>query len=879
MDGKMKKGLFIALLCGVVFASCDNNNLDNIIENNDAFGKRTFIVSSDNSETRAVFNGTNGSLWKATDKIGVIATYGRYGYVTDETIQPFAISNAGDAETVEIGEFTGALTDKGSKTYVYYAYTPYSENVSSENLEEVPCTLPATQYPTAISWDSDADYMVAYPIEQTSDNVGGNDDIGFRFTRVFGMLRLSFDESWTNLYGDKAVKRVTITAGGSDKLAGDFTLDIMNEPSESSKQIVRYTMGNNAVNAITLDYTDKNILFKDLQAYFMLNPGSYESVEIVVALDGVVITANRTNLTVTRGSLLSAPVSKKAEDEVIDTSVIEITTPGALDTIINNMGVSVDEITELKLLGSINGTDVKTIRSMSNLVALNLSEATIVRGGVAYYSTYYDSYYTTDNMVGDCMFISMSNLQTIVLPNGITSIGEYAFSGCSNLANINIPESVTTVDNTAFMNCSRLPIENNVRYADTYVIEAVDKTQTSYILKENTRFIGSAAFQNCSELESFTIPKNITAINNYTFSGCSSLNNVSMPNSVASIGDYAFSGCSSLNNVSIPNSVTSIGEYAFNECSSLNNITIPNSITSIETSTFRKCSNLITISLPDCITHIGRNAFSGCGLTTFTFPISLTTIGDSALGGCPIETLICNTDSEFTVLADDDYSYYNWRGLGNSSKALAKIEGKYASSDNRFLIVRNEVCAFAGKESTDLSITINNKYIHSYVFSSCELKSLTLKNCTVRTGALSSTKIVTLKLEDTTVHEKAVSGSIENLYINNGCDIAYEAFSGSCNSMYIDTSYIDGDYSDDYWPPFYYMYFNKITFGVNVKYIQTRSLGQVDIVYCESTTPPVLEEYPWVYSGPTHIYVPSTKVSTYKNASGWKSYASIIEGY
>ena len=128
--GSMKKSLFITLLCGVALVSCETNNMDNIQENTEDYGKRTFTILSDNSDTRAVFNGTNGSLWKATDKIGVACTYGRYGYVTDETIQPFSISNAGDAEMIEIGEFTGALTDKGSKTYVYYAYTPYSDGVS-----------------------------------------------------------------------------------------------------------------------------------------------------------------------------------------------------------------------------------------------------------------------------------------------------------------------------------------------------------------------------------------------------------------------------------------------------------------------------------------------------------------------------------------------------------------------------------------------------------------------------------------------------------------------------------------------------------------------------------------------------------------------------
>ena len=678
MDGKMKKGLFIALLCGVVFASCDNNNLDNIIENNDAFGKRTFIVSSDNSETRAVFNGTNGSLWKATDKIGVIATYGRYGYVTDETIQPFAISNAGDAETVEIGEFTGALTDKGSKTYVYYAYTPYSENVSSENLEEVPCTLPATQYPTAISWDSDADYMVAYPIEQTSDNVGGNDDIGFRFTRVFGMLRLSFDESWTSLYGDKAVKRVTITAGGSDKLAGDFTLDIMNEPSESSKQIVRYTMGNNAVNAITLDYADKNILFKDLQAYFMLNPGSYESVEIVVALDGVVITANRTNLTVTRGSLLSAPVSKKAEDKIQDASYIEITTPGSLGSKLNDLGINLESIIKLKLSGEINAQDFTTIRSMSNLVSLDLGETIVntihsyalkgmsklktlvlpnttskieddafdecrniesITWGDAISYVEYCAFEPLDNLKDvyisdmaswcnicferdfytnplyhtDNLYLNNELVTELVIPEGVTQIGSYAFSGCEFLTSVVIPDSVTSVGDSAFEGCLNLPIDNGLRYADTYLITPVVESLSTYIIKEGTRFIGNGAFSGCTNLANITIPDSVISIGSGAFSGCTNLTSISIGTGVASIGRSAFYNCTNLANITIPDSVVSIGGNAFYGCTNLTSISIGAGVASIGRSAFYRCANLNEVHIADIASwcKISHNEDSG----------------------------------------------------------------------------------------------------------------------------------------------------------------------------------------------------------------------------------------------------------------------------
>lgn len=627
----MKKLLFIALLCGVTLASCETNNMDNIQENTEDYGKRTFTIISDNSDTRAVFNGTNGSLWKVTDKIGVACTYGRYGYVTDETIQPFSISNAGDAETVEIGEFTGTLTDKGSKTYVYYAYTPYVEGVSTENLEEVPCVLPCTQYPTATSWDSDADYMVAYPVEQTSDNVGGNNDLGFRFTRVFGMLRLSFDESWTSLYGDKKVKSVTITAGDEDKLAGDFTLDIMNEPSETSTQIVRYTMSSSASNSIKLDYTDKNILFKDLQAYFMLNSGSYESVNIEVVLDGVIITVNRTNLSITRGSLLSASISKKIEDTVEDLSYIEITAPGSLKTQLNDMGIDLSAITELKLVGIANKADFSTIRLMKNLTSLDL-------GGVVI------------DGIHSFALADMTKLEIIVLPNSITYIEYDAFDECRNLTSITIGSNLERVEYCAFEDLENLKevhisdiaawckisferdfYTNPLYYTDNLYLNG--ELVTKLIIPEGVTDIGDYAFSGCDFLTSVTIPDSVASIGIAAFGNCSNLpveeglqyagtyligavdknlSTYTIKEGTKFIGNSAFSDCYSLASITIPESVTSIEQYAFADCSSLTSITIPDSISTIRESTFHGCSNLTRVDIGCGVTSIGLGAFSEC---------------------------------------------------------------------------------------------------------------------------------------------------------------------------------------------------------------------------------------------------------------------------
>ena len=70
--------------------------------------------------------------------------------------------------------------------------------------------------------------------------------------------------------------------------------------------------------------------------------------------------------------------------------------------------------------------------------------------------------------IGSSAFYNCYRLTSITIPNSVTSIGEGAFRDCSGLTSITIPNSVTSFGNYAFSGCSGLPVENNLRYADTY---------------------------------------------------------------------------------------------------------------------------------------------------------------------------------------------------------------------------------------------------------------------------------------------------------------------------------------------------------------------------------------------------------------------------
>ena len=212
--------------------------------------------------------------------------------------------------------------------------------------------------------------------------------------------------------------------------------------------------------------------------------------------------------------------------------------------------------------------------------------------------------------IGDEAFYYCTGLTSITIPNSVTSIGEHAFYNCSGLTSVTIPNSVTSIGEYAFYNCSGLPVENNLRYADTYLVGAVDKTLSTYSIKKGTKWIGTSAFSSCSGLTSITIPNSVTSIGENAFYDCSGLTSVTIPNSVMSIGEGAFCKCSGLTSVTIGNSVTSIGEYAFVDCSGLTSITIPNSVTSIGEYAFCYCSGLTSItSLAEVPPSLGNSAF------------------------------------------------------------------------------------------------------------------------------------------------------------------------------------------------------------------------------------------------------------------------------
>ena len=150
-------------------------------------------------------------------------------------------------------------------------------------------------------------------------------------------------------------------------------------------------------------------------------------------------------------------------------------------------------------------------------------------------------------------FMLCKNIQTIIIPDSVTSIGDGAFYECSNLTSIDIPDSVTSIGKGVFEYCSLLTTET---------------------IGNSVKAIGDSTFYKCSNLTSINIPDNVTIIDLWTFGYCSSLTSVKFGKNsqLTSIGRDSFCMCSGLTSITIPDNVTSIGLHAFAGCSSLTSV-------------------------------------------------------------------------------------------------------------------------------------------------------------------------------------------------------------------------------------------------------------------------------------------------------------------
>ena len=268
-----------------------------------------------------------------------------------------------------------------------------------------------------------------------------------------------------------------------------------------------------------------------------------------------------------------------------------------------------------------------------------------------------ESSFSTDHFDSPLYDIHHTKIQSVTIPESVTSIGRAAFMNCTGLTSLTIKGVATSIGAVAFSTCTSLTSLSLVGSFQTIGEHAFASCNslTSLSLTGDVQKIGDYAFVTCNSLTSLSLTGDIQEIGDYAFYSCPSLKTVTLPKSPTSIGSHAFDSCTilgSLGSIEIPGTVTEIGDFAFNN-SGLTSVTIDEGVKSTGAYMFYECGNLTTVTLPESLTTIANGSFAFCpNLNHVNIPARVTCIGDGAFSNCTSLSEITLRDGLKTIGAD-----------------------------------------------------------------------------------------------------------------------------------------------------------------------------------------------------------------------------------
>ncbi len=492
-------------------------------------------------------------------------------------------------------------------------------------------------------------------------------------------------------------------------------------------------------------------------------------------------------------------------------------------------------------------------------------------------------------------FVACSNLTWIEIPDCITTIGDSAFRGCSAIEEITIPSSIKSIGTSSFEGCGgkatincEIQGVNNYKDGNFYNAKFTEVTISNGVTE-----IGSYAFSHCNNLTNINIPDSVTKIGGSAFYNCSVLKVASIPSQLPYIAAEAFYGCSSLKKIIIPDSVKWIGVRAFYNCYSLTSISIGNGVNNISDEAFYNCKSLNSVHISDlsawckiCFNHSTANPLhyaknlylNGELVSDLTISDSIIEIGEYVFSNCRSLTSVTIGDG---IISISSYAFSNCSSLSSVTignrvttigeyafygcSSLKGFFGKFASDDNRCLIVNGVLNAFIPSNEREYTIPCGVSRIGSSAFKGCStLENITIPDSVSEIGEYafsdcSSLTSVTIPNSVTSIESYAfyLCGNLKGVIIGTGIkEIGNRAFyrysSGSHNS----------------------------SGGVNQECnCQTPCLK----VYIKAINPPTLFSHSTFFGGSmTHktFYVPTESVEAYKAAEYWNyDYADRIVGY
>ena len=268
---------------------------------------------------------------------------------------------------------------------------------------------------------------------------------------------------------------------------------------------------------------------------------------------------------------------------------------------------------------------------------------------------------STLKVINAVVFSKCSALTSVVIPEGVTTIGNKAFQ-YTGLTSVSIPASVTSLGEAVFVYCTNLKsatFANGNRTNLTIGKQCFSycTSLTDITLGTRVRVLGKYAFEHCDSLTAVTIPGHINTLDTGAFRFCENIVDVTLEEGVKLMGAHSFLNGSSIKNINLPASLTSLGAWSFSNCFALEEVVIPEGITIVTKRVFNNCRALKKVTMPDTVTEIQDYAFRYClQLSEINTPSALTKVGEFAFYNCRALPVIIIPEG-VTSISKMGYSY------------------------------------------------------------------------------------------------------------------------------------------------------------------------------------------------------------------------------
>ncbi len=431
-------------------------------------------------------------------------------------------------------------------------------------------------------------------------------------------------------------------------------------------------------------------------------------------------------------------------------------------------------------------------------------------------------------------FVGDDTITSVIIPEGVETIGAYAFANLTALEEVTLPSTLKMIDQGAFYGCSKLTKVNGL---------------------ENVKFINQYAFYGCN-LKGEIKLDNAAAVANYAFAtglitdyyedkvtgeagwitkkaGENEFTKVTLSDKTQSVGAYAFYGAKNLESVTFKADKMQLGMCAFADCSSLVEISLNAQV--IPTGLLDGCTSLTKVTIGKDVMQIGEYAFRGAEVTEFTVEE-----GNGVFYSVSKKPYILNNDGtqilyvspgvSGELIIDDDKITSIAKGAFSGNNKLTKVSIKTVTEVGDY--------AFAGcTELAEIELGALTK-IGTYAFHNTKItKTHDFKNVKeIGTYAYAETAVQSVIIPDgVTVGEGAFRDckGLTSIEIGNNVKLGTDAF--RFNNM------LEGNYKNDFYEVdgkkiYYFVYISPITslkIGNNVEIGDSAFYGCAELTSVE----------------------------------------------